>query len=755
MCPKRTVKPSHQYTSTSIEGKMFKRGTTTRMRRWVSKEILAFAALLYTILTCHCTHAITYQHDELLYTKQLWNEFKLKFPHSALKPDDLTRKTGQINLDDVFVEHSLAAQRVAYHEDHQGFPHMLTKKSRVDTLLLDDDIPISGAVSASQEAACSLLLDQLWKELVEYTISKGKVRYLSGEDAHAVHGFVDQLCETNIPVALLRKQILIALRVANKGSRGQKGIEGIEYFYTLLPRHEQHAKPAEIAAVREACKSILKPIEDEDPDLRSMMDADNVSMVAIELQNQLADAVHDVVGEQDDNPTHEETLVSNALNLELQSRQSCLDRHPQCELWAAKGECTVNTIYMVGNGSPSDTGWCRRACGKCSPPGKHALHDVWPFLSASDIAKINDTSRQLLNQFDHRICTVDMGREYESERALLRDVFSIDTDTVEADRSSMPLIVQQATGIAGPVVVSQAVPGKGTAATATATTGGAGAGAGETSNLDSRQLQRSIVVTMRSISESIAEARPTSENYIEQHPPEGVNDIQRLLDKELGGKCLYTVGSWWSYEVCYRATVTQFHLSTTPSGVNKPDWIISLGVFKAADWVVREANDAALYASGTVVPFVAHEAVDGGDCTVTGEAGVDSLSDPSSSSVSAPVPGMDGGTTLQGGPLGETVLRSTYIRYMCSPDTLDHIVVKESIQCRYTVDVYLSSLCDVPLMTVGRERAEESGHAHAVEENLQEVEDAPVAIIVHLDNDGIEMDARDGEEENDLTHDEL
>ncbi|KAL5983993.1 hypothetical protein ACLOJK_018095 [Asimina triloba] len=45
------------------------------------------------------------------------------------------------------------------------------------------------------------------------------------------------------------------------------------------------------------------------------------------------------------------------------SSGSCTDGHPNCERWAALGECTNNPEYMVG--SPELPGACRRSCKVC------------------------------------------------------------------------------------------------------------------------------------------------------------------------------------------------------------------------------------------------------------------------------------------------------------------------------------------------------------------------------------------------------
>ena len=42
---------------------------------------------------------------------------------------------------------------------------------------------------------------------------------------------------------------------------------------------------------------------------------------------------------------------------------NCTDLNDSCERWAALGECTKNTEYMIG--SPELPGYCRRSCKVC------------------------------------------------------------------------------------------------------------------------------------------------------------------------------------------------------------------------------------------------------------------------------------------------------------------------------------------------------------------------------------------------------
>lgn len=55
----------------------------------------------------HLAQAIQYTHDELLYTKQLWDEFKLDFPYSVFQEDDVAVSQAKETVTGLFVEHSL------------------------------------------------------------------------------------------------------------------------------------------------------------------------------------------------------------------------------------------------------------------------------------------------------------------------------------------------------------------------------------------------------------------------------------------------------------------------------------------------------------------------------------------------------------------------------------------------------------------------------------------------------------------------
>ncbi|GER29430.1 2-oxoglutarate (2OG) and Fe(II)-dependent oxygenase superfamily protein, partial [Striga asiatica] len=42
----------------------------------------------------------------------------------------------------------------------------------------------------------------------------------------------------------------------------------------------------------------------------------------------------------------------------------CVDKHPNCAMWALRGECKNNPLYMLG--SENEVGYCKKSCKACS-----------------------------------------------------------------------------------------------------------------------------------------------------------------------------------------------------------------------------------------------------------------------------------------------------------------------------------------------------------------------------------------------------
>jgi hypothetical protein len=70
------------------------------------------------------------------------------------------------------------------------------------------------------------------------------------------------------------------------------------------------------------------------------------------------------------------------------------------------------------------------------------------------------------------------------------------------------------------------------------------------------------------------------------HPPEiTVEVLSKRLDTKLGEICAQIHKGWWSYEWCYRATLTQFHVAIKKKSFEVQD-ITSLGHFTERQWIL-------------------------------------------------------------------------------------------------------------------------------------------------------------------------
>ena len=51
--------------------------------------------------------ALSYAHDEMLWTKQMWDDFKLDFPYAVFRHEDASVVRAKAGLEGAFSEHSL------------------------------------------------------------------------------------------------------------------------------------------------------------------------------------------------------------------------------------------------------------------------------------------------------------------------------------------------------------------------------------------------------------------------------------------------------------------------------------------------------------------------------------------------------------------------------------------------------------------------------------------------------------------------
>jgi hypothetical protein len=176
--------------------------------------------------------------------------------------------------------------------------------------------------------------------------------------------------------------------------------------------------------------------------------------------------------------------------------------------------------------------------------------------------------------------------------------------------------------------------------------------------------------------------KPTHVRHV--GPGMAASGAERVLWNLLHGKCLYVAAGYWSYEVCYQASVMQYHAAQPES---TPSWVISLGNFASANYDTgSNTTQAALWPAGVEVPYVEHVLRNGNECQLTGEAGVRPGSSES-----------DGDDQEDNRhrekTIGSIVLRKSSLRFMCSPDASLHVIVDEPQQCFYVVEVYVPELC--------------------------------------------------------------
>ncbi|CAA0828452.1 Probable prolyl 4-hydroxylase 7 [Striga hermonthica] len=57
-------------------------------------------------------------------------------------------------------------------------------------------------------------------------------------------------------------------------------------------------------------------------------------------------------------------LSDDELSDDSSDNGDCVDKNPNCSMWARRGECKKNPLYMVG--SKDEVGYCKKSCNACS-----------------------------------------------------------------------------------------------------------------------------------------------------------------------------------------------------------------------------------------------------------------------------------------------------------------------------------------------------------------------------------------------------
>jgi Glucosidase II beta subunit-like protein len=710
------------------------------------RNILLFVALV-GLGTLHFSNAIPYVYDELLYTKQLWDEYKLDFPYSVFKEDDEVIARAKDSLAGLFSEDSLSGPQSNLAElIDQDLKRGEFQPNSFDVSLIDDSTPLPGAASVAQCKTCLALATVMWQGLVQWSH-----RYMGTVAAHDLIEYGESLCEYEVPEVVLKDWVVLSARVHGNGSPEHPA----QQFYMLSVRHRQHARVREIQVVRAACKALLSNKHadalEEGRDLTTddvfRMEASPLleiiakkqreylaslrkeGAVALEKTEENINNKGDRTPALADNDDDENNHATEPLEDDLDSRPSaplprvqreCFNKHPQCEYWAERGECKANPGYMVGTAT---TGWCRAACFVCPHPQPVAPGGLDKNPTA--IATIEKVSKDLLDSVLTTGCTrsspcrgIDGN---DAAKSRLAEAAGVDPERTAA--------LQKATIISGPIHAESGVDASGSGS------GGNTKHNGKSlSGVDAQLLDDSVVVTTLPINKAVIPKEEKKVKSTNEKIKITSSPVEKALHNELGGQCMYIANGWWSYEVCYHHSVTQFHM---PGGQNAPEWIISLGEYASSDYTVRnmtvQNHKVGLFPVGSVIPYVSHQLESGNICELTGENGVNSLEQldhgedeghgTGGGSIDAEkinemnnVRGVNEGKTQDTKvkttssstagdgkhsknskklKVGDQILRSTQLRFMCSPDMNKHIAVVEPEQCRYIVDVYVPALCRV------------------------------------------------------------
>lgn len=586
--------------------------------RWVT------LALLLTLLL-PSTRGLQYQHDELLWTKQNWQDYTLHFPWSAALKQRDAESTRQLqgplegfssnSLNGPLLDAEEIARRVA--EDASRGP--VLQQSSLDVSLLDEEANLDAAAGVAQCKVCGVLVQLLWEGLTRWV-----TRHHQVPNRKHIAAYAEELCEIEVTNELLKGWVLLRARV-QQGEGLPFALEGqTQEFYMLSQRAKQHATPSEIQAVRKACLKLLKEDEAGKEKPQVLHQASTLVhkyyQLMVQATNRWADAKQrpEAVEAVDDGP---------------RAQRKCFDRHPQCVLWREKGECEGNPKYMLGD-EGANNGWCRAACGHC--PEEEEDQEMRPV----DVEYIRGAQADLLAVFQAKACVSAAPCKWAAGEGMQQLLASA---RAGADRGAAELM-ESAEFIGGPVMSRQQQ---------------------LEASIDQTRLKESKPMLVRELNDAVVPDRGRPRRST-QPPEHFLTESGTVLWQELGAKCVYVSTGWWMYEICYMHHITQFHMTDK----HDIDWTISLGAYEpgSANWTLTNTSLSGLYPHFTKVPYASQTYNSGNHCDL----------DPDESGKQ------------------RSVLRSSELRLMCSPDADMHIIVVEPQQCSYVVELYVPELCALP-----------------------------------------------------------
>lgn len=180
-----------------------------------------------------------------------------------------------------------------------------------------------------------------------------------------------------------------------------------------------------------------------------------------------------------------------------------------------------------------------------------------------------------------------------------------------------------------------------------------------------------------------------ADDAIPNDKPKENETIQEILDRAMK-LCIQTTIGWWSYEICHKQQIRQYHEATTTRR-NEMGALFVARVMETEHVLGRFQEDSIVTTlwgdeGSIVVNSTAVKHIDGGSTYYEIEYIGGDFCDGSDVKDSAIVAGAAGSGGLT---------RASSVRYFCGP-RLD-VVVNEDSTCHYTVEVAVPDLCVHPL----------------------------------------------------------
>lgn len=602
----------------------------------------ALRVLLSVAVVFQVTAHVNFLQDEYLWTKATWANFTLRMPEFTYAPapsavsqnstSSLTEKAAQSGI--LFKKFGLDLGRsLQYHEAISllgAVPLRGPSETRHGDDILLSPQPwevLKSNASAGQAAmlvqctVCKALVREVWRGVVEWLLY-APIPRLSRE---RLATYIPELCSSEVPPTVLTQFMILESEARRSGGPSHEASNDL----VMLERQGETASIYELHAVRLACHMIMRPLDQSKqlPFAAGMRQHHQASQIqsdsggeSLDRRNLFLDAVLDAissmvkrlegiaeVGGYQAGGSSGVVVTQDATEGPV-LEDTCQDHHLECESWAQQGECSANPRYMTGDGEWP--GYCRAACSACQPP----LQLRATTLSKRTVRLVVHQATQYSSELEERICEKALPCQHTLDKHLLQSVHQQQPDNTPA---------------------SGAKP------------------AAEAVRWHSTRLR-----FVRRISEA-------DTNGMESAADSQIHGVH-VLNRHLGGKCLYAAADWWMYELCWNSQLSQFHVAK-----NQFESFNVIGMRAETSQTPKHHEQQLLPEgelleglAGSAVPFANISFTRGSTCVATS---------------------------------GNKVLRSGEVHAACSPDSNHtHLTVVEARRCHYVATLYVPALCGIP-----------------------------------------------------------